>query len=76
MLGRIREGISNHQIAKFRGTSLDAVKYHLANIRLKLTVASRDELSRWKGTPLIPLIGADAERWFCELDGMVDGVHE
>ena len=60
--------MSNRQIAQLRGTSLDAVKYHLGNIRLKLMIASRDELIRWQGTPLIPVTGAEKEMpmlvWF------------
>jgi predicted enzyme related to lactoylglutathione lyase len=38
------------EIARRRGTSLDAVKYHLANISGKLGVPTRD-LRQWPGVP-------------------------
>lgn len=45
----VRHGMSNPQVAKRLGVSLDAVKYHLANARQKLGVRSRAELRRWDG---------------------------
>ncbi|HEX5184545.1 MAG TPA: LuxR C-terminal-related transcriptional regulator [Allosphingosinicella sp.] len=45
----VRHGMSNPQIAKRQGVSLDAVKYHVANALLKLGLASRVELRRWDG---------------------------
>ena len=45
----VRHGMSNPQIAKRQGVSLDAVKFHVANALLKLGLPSRAELRRWDG---------------------------
>src|SRR3954465_14636857 len=45
----VRHGMSNPQIARRQGVSLDAVKYHVANALQKLGLASRAELRRWNG---------------------------
>jgi DNA-binding CsgD family transcriptional regulator/catechol 2,3-dioxygenase-like lactoylglutathione lyase family enzyme len=45
----VRHGLSNPQIAKRQGVTLDAVKFHVANALLKLGLASRAELKRWDG---------------------------
>jgi len=45
----VRHGMTNSEIAKRRGISLDAVKYHVANILLKLGFSKRAELRRWNG---------------------------
>ena len=50
VLNLVRHGVSRRQIARLRGTSLDAVKYHLANIAGKLGVRS-PELRHWPGYP-------------------------
>jgi DNA-binding CsgD family transcriptional regulator/catechol 2,3-dioxygenase-like lactoylglutathione lyase family enzyme len=50
VLDLVRHGIRRQEIAKRRGTSIDAVKYHLANISGKLGVRSRD-LRHWPGIP-------------------------
>ena len=47
----VRHGMSNGQIAKRRGISLDAVKYHVENAVAKLGLANRQELRRWRGIP-------------------------
>jgi len=41
--------MTNSEIAKRRGISLDAVKYHVANALLKLGLSKRAELRRWSG---------------------------
>ena len=46
----VRHGIRRAEIARLRGTSVDAVKYHLANISGKLGVGAR-ELRHWPGIP-------------------------
>jgi hypothetical protein len=46
----LRHGIRRSEIARLRGTSVDAVKYHLANISGKLGVGAR-ELRHWPGIP-------------------------
>jgi DNA-binding CsgD family transcriptional regulator/catechol 2,3-dioxygenase-like lactoylglutathione lyase family enzyme len=45
----VRHGMSNPQIARRQGVSLDAVKFHVANALQKLGLASRAELRRWDG---------------------------
>jgi DNA-binding CsgD family transcriptional regulator/catechol 2,3-dioxygenase-like lactoylglutathione lyase family enzyme len=45
----VRHGMSNRQIAARRGISLDAVKFHVANVLQKLGLNNRGELRRWTG---------------------------
>ena len=45
----VRHGLSNSQIAMRRGISLDAVKFHVANVLQKLDLKNRGELRRWTG---------------------------
>ena len=45
----VRHGLRNREIAAGQGVSLDAVKYHVANVLQKLGLASRAELRRWNG---------------------------
>lgn len=45
----VRHGMSNPQIAKRQGVTLDAVKYHVANALQKLGLGSRAQLRRWNG---------------------------
>ena len=45
----IRHGMTNAVIARKRGISADAVKFHVANILQKLGFSSRAELRRWDG---------------------------
>lgn len=47
----VRHGLTNRQIAARRGTSVDAVKYHVANALMKLGFGSRAELRTWRGIP-------------------------
>jgi DNA-binding CsgD family transcriptional regulator/catechol 2,3-dioxygenase-like lactoylglutathione lyase family enzyme len=51
VLQRIRHGLSNRQIARARGTGLDAVKGHVENIAGKLGVNGRPALRQWQGYP-------------------------
>jgi predicted enzyme related to lactoylglutathione lyase len=50
VLDWIRHGLRRAEIARRRGTSVDAVKYHLANISGKLGVRG-GELRHWPGIP-------------------------
>jgi predicted enzyme related to lactoylglutathione lyase len=50
VLDMVRHGIRRAEIARARGTSVDAVKYHLANISEKLGVGTR-QLRHWPGIP-------------------------
>ena len=45
----VRHGMTNPQIARNRGISVDAVKFHIANAMAKLGLSSRAEIRRWKG---------------------------
>jgi len=47
----IRHGLSNAKIARLRGISLDAVKFHTENVMGKLNLENRDALRRWRGVP-------------------------
>ena len=50
VLDLVRHGIGRAEIARRRGTSVHAVKYHLANISGKLGVGAR-QLRHWPGIP-------------------------
>ena len=50
VLDLVRHGMGRAEIARRRGTSVDAVKYHLANISGKLGVGAR-QLRHWPGIP-------------------------
>jgi DNA-binding CsgD family transcriptional regulator/catechol 2,3-dioxygenase-like lactoylglutathione lyase family enzyme len=47
----VQHGLTSREIAKRRGISIDAVKYHVANALAKLGVANRKELRRWHRAP-------------------------
>jgi DNA-binding CsgD family transcriptional regulator len=46
-----RYGMTNRQIAERLGISVEAVKFHLPNILLKLGRANRTDLLSWPGMP-------------------------
>jgi DNA-binding CsgD family transcriptional regulator/predicted enzyme related to lactoylglutathione lyase len=50
VLDWVRHGLRRAEIARRRGTGVDAVKYHLTNISGKLGVSGRD-LRHWPGMP-------------------------
>jgi len=47
----IQHGMSNREIARRRGISLDAVKFHLDNVREKLRLDTRKSLRQWFRSP-------------------------
>jgi DNA-binding CsgD family transcriptional regulator/extradiol dioxygenase family protein len=47
----VKHGMTNREIAERRGISLDAVKFHVANIIAKLGVSNRKALRQWFATP-------------------------
>jgi DNA-binding CsgD family transcriptional regulator/catechol 2,3-dioxygenase-like lactoylglutathione lyase family enzyme len=49
VLEAVRHGLSNPDIASRQNVSVDAVKYHVANILQKLGLATRGDLRRWDG---------------------------
>jgi DNA-binding CsgD family transcriptional regulator/catechol 2,3-dioxygenase-like lactoylglutathione lyase family enzyme len=54
----VRHGMTNRRIAIQRGTSLDAVKFHLENIRAKLDLPDRRSIRQWGGIPRHHIIGS------------------
>lgn len=44
--------MSNREIARLRGISVDAVKFHVENALGKLALTSRAKLKLWQGAPL------------------------
>lgn len=51
VLDWLRHGVGRAEIARRRGTSVDAVKFHLANISGKLGVGGVAQLRHWRGYP-------------------------
>jgi DNA-binding CsgD family transcriptional regulator/catechol 2,3-dioxygenase-like lactoylglutathione lyase family enzyme len=51
VLDWIRHGISRREIAKHRGTSRDAIRYHVRNIVGKLGARNSAHLRHWPGYP-------------------------
>ena len=47
----VRHGMSNREIARRRGVSADAIKFHVANALMKLGLERRAELRTWRGVP-------------------------
>lgn len=45
----VRHGMTNRVIAERQGVSVNAVKFHVANVLSKLGMSSRAELRRWDG---------------------------
>lgn len=50
-LHAIQHGLSNADVAKRRGVSASAIKYHVRNIRDKLGIDSRGAMRRWFRAP-------------------------
>jgi DNA-binding CsgD family transcriptional regulator/catechol 2,3-dioxygenase-like lactoylglutathione lyase family enzyme len=48
VLWLVQHGLSDRQIARMRGTSLEAVKFHRRNIASKVDAAGRRELRFWQ----------------------------
>lgn len=67
----IRHGMSGPEIAKRRGISVDAVKYHVANILAKLGLDRRDDLRRWTGVRSDSVLHAQETRMESLLIGPV-----
>jgi DNA-binding CsgD family transcriptional regulator/catechol-2,3-dioxygenase len=47
----VKHGLSNREIARRRGVSLDAVKGHVSNAVMKLGLTDRNALKHWHRTP-------------------------
>ena len=48
----VRHGLTNREIAERQGVSVDAVKYHTANVLQKLGFKNRAQLRAWDGAPV------------------------
>lgn len=49
IVNAVRHGLSNAAIARLRGISLDAVKFHIENALAKLALKDKASLRRWRG---------------------------
>ena len=47
----VKHGMTSREIAERRGISIDAVKYHVANVLAKLGLANRGALRHWHQAP-------------------------
>jgi len=47
----VKHGMTSREIAERRGISIDAVKYHVANVLAKLGLANRRALRHWHQAP-------------------------
>jgi DNA-binding CsgD family transcriptional regulator/predicted enzyme related to lactoylglutathione lyase len=47
----VKHGMTSREIAERRGISIDAVKYHVANVLAKLGLADRGALRHWHRAP-------------------------
>lgn len=45
----VRHGLTNPKIATLMGVSVDAVKFHVANVLVKLGFKSRNDIRHWQG---------------------------
>jgi len=51
VVNAVRHGLSDAAIAKRRGISRDALRFHVRNALAKLGLANRQELRHWSGAP-------------------------
>jgi DNA-binding CsgD family transcriptional regulator/catechol 2,3-dioxygenase-like lactoylglutathione lyase family enzyme len=56
----VRHGLSNVKIARLRGISLDAVKFHTQNAMGKLHLDNREALRRWRGVPKLSALNRES----------------
>jgi DNA-binding CsgD family transcriptional regulator/catechol 2,3-dioxygenase-like lactoylglutathione lyase family enzyme len=61
IVNAVRHGLSNGQIRRRLGVSLDAVKYHVANAIGKLGLTTKAELRHWAGAPVDSALNAGRE---------------
>ena len=59
----VRHGLTNPEIAAKQGVTIDAVKFHVSNVLMKLGFASRAELRLWDGVRM----GSQQSKEECEL---------
>ncbi len=63
----VRHGLSNPEIARLKGVSIDAVKYHVANALHKLGFSSRLDLRSWPGVPRDSALAHEKGAMTCEI---------
>ncbi len=61
VLNWVRHGVTRAEIARRRGTGVDAVKYHLANITGKLGLEGTAQLRDWPGYPASSRLATERE---------------
>jgi DNA-binding CsgD family transcriptional regulator/predicted enzyme related to lactoylglutathione lyase len=62
VLNWVRHGVRNRAIAEKRNTSVDAVKFHVANLFGKLGIDARDGLRQWRGAPAASPVHIEQEK--------------
>ena len=72
ILREVRRGATNAEIAVRLGLGLATVKFHIRNIRAKLQVDDRDELTAWQGEPQ-PEPQPMSHRWLLAPLGLIAG---
>ena len=58
----VQHGLSNVEIAKRRGVSVDAIKFHVGNALAKLGLRNRRELRAWFRTPVDGALAAKGKQ--------------
>lgn len=58
----LRHGLTRRQIAERQGVTVDAIKFHIANVTSKLGVARSTELRQWPGYPADSALARRASR--------------
>src|SRR6185437_5647416 len=59
----IRHGMRGPEIARRRGVSVDAVKFHVANIMDKTVLRDRAAIRGWRGVPAGSALAGSAQAW-------------
>ncbi len=65
VLGLVRQGLTNEEIADRLGITLDGAKYHVSQILSKLGVATREEAAAAAAEP--PVRAPERRRWWVAL---------
>ena len=53
----VQHGMTNREIAERRGISIDAIKFHVANVLAKLSIGNRKALRQWFRAPKHSALG-------------------
>jgi catechol 2,3-dioxygenase-like lactoylglutathione lyase family enzyme/DNA-binding CsgD family transcriptional regulator len=70
VVNAVRHGLSNGQIRRRFGVSLDAVKYHVANAIGKLGLTGKAQLRHWTGAPVDSALHAGREEMTAAAAGL------